>query len=95
MAGKIVRYLTALFVVGAVLCTPTGAAGSSALAGSAVTGTTWCSALAAGHPVVDALGDSLTEGGSVADPDQHWTSLIRQQEKGEWKTFAEEKWTRK
>ena len=23
-----------------------------------------------------------------------WTSLIRQQEKGEWKTFAEEKWTR-
>ena len=24
-----------------------------------------------------------------------WTSLIRQQEKGEWKTFAEEKWTRK
>ena len=24
-----------------------------------------------------------------------WTSLIRQTEKGEWKTFAEEKWTRK
>ena len=24
-----------------------------------------------------------------------WTSLIRQQEKGEWKTFAEEKWTRR
>jgi hypothetical protein len=24
-----------------------------------------------------------------------WTSLIRQQEKGEWKTFAEEKWIRK
>jgi hypothetical protein len=24
-----------------------------------------------------------------------WTSLIRQQEKREWKTFAEEKWTRK
>ena len=23
-----------------------------------------------------------------------WTSLIRQTEKGEWKTFAEEKWTR-
>ena len=23
-----------------------------------------------------------------------WTSRIRQQEKGEWKTFAEEKWTR-
>jgi hypothetical protein len=24
-----------------------------------------------------------------------WTSLIRQEEKGEWKTFAEEKWTKK
>lgn len=24
-----------------------------------------------------------------------WTSLIRQREKGEWKTFAEEKWTKK
>jgi hypothetical protein len=24
-----------------------------------------------------------------------WTSLIRQQENGEWKTFAEEKWTKK
>jgi hypothetical protein len=24
-----------------------------------------------------------------------WTSLIRQVEKGEWKTFAEEKWTKK
>jgi hypothetical protein len=24
-----------------------------------------------------------------------WTSLIRQTEKGEWKTFLEEKWTRK
>lgn len=24
-----------------------------------------------------------------------WTSLIRQQEKGEWKIFAEEKWTKK
>jgi hypothetical protein len=24
-----------------------------------------------------------------------WTSLIRQIEKGEWKTFAEEKWTKK
>lgn len=24
-----------------------------------------------------------------------WTSLIRQQEKDEWKTFAEEKWTKK
>jgi hypothetical protein len=24
-----------------------------------------------------------------------WTSMIRQEEKGEWKTFAEEKWTKK
>jgi len=30
------------------------------------------------------------------DPDtKTWTSLIRQTEKGEWKTFAEERWTRK
>ncbi|MFL6526508.1 MAG: DUF1579 family protein [Chthoniobacterales bacterium] len=28
------------------------------------------------------------------DQDKSWTSLIRQTEKGEWKTFAEEKWTR-
>lgn len=29
------------------------------------------------------------------DPEtKSWTSLIRQVEKGEWKTFAEEKWTR-
>jgi hypothetical protein len=27
-------------------------------------------------------------------PTKTWTSFIRQQEKGEWKTFAEEKWTR-
>ena len=30
------------------------------------------------------------------DPEtKTWTSLIRQTEKGEWKTFAEEKWTKK
>jgi len=30
------------------------------------------------------------------DPEtKGWTSLIRQQENGQWKTFAEEKWTRK
>ena len=30
------------------------------------------------------------------DPEaKTWTSLIRQVEKGEWKTFAEEKWTKK
>lgn len=30
------------------------------------------------------------------DPEtKSWTSLIRQEEKGQWKTFAEEKWTRK
>jgi lysophospholipase L1-like esterase len=78
MAGKIVRYLAALVAVVALLWAPTAAAGPSVPASSAVTGTTWCSALAAGDPVVDALGDSLTDGGSVADPGQHWTSLIRQ-----------------
>ena len=26
---------------------------------------------------------------------KRWTSLIRQEENGQWKTFAEEKWTRK
>src|SRR6266446_511038 len=30
------------------------------------------------------------------DPEtKGWTSLIRQEESGQWKTFAEEKWTRK
>jgi hypothetical protein len=30
------------------------------------------------------------------DPEtKSWTSLIRQQENGQWKTFAEEKWTKK
>jgi len=30
------------------------------------------------------------------DPEtKSWTSLIRQEENGEWKTFAEEKWTKK
>jgi hypothetical protein len=30
------------------------------------------------------------------DPEtENWTSLIRQEENGQWKTFAEEKWTRK
>ena len=30
------------------------------------------------------------------DPEtKSWTSLIRQEENGQWKTFAEEKWTRK
>ena len=32
----------------------------------------------------------------VFDADaKSWTSLIRQEENGQWKTFAEEKWTRK
>ena len=32
----------------------------------------------------------------VFDPEtKSWTSLIRQEENGQWKTFAEEKWTRK
>jgi len=30
------------------------------------------------------------------DPEmKSWTSLIRQEENGQWKTFAEEKWTKK
>jgi hypothetical protein len=30
------------------------------------------------------------------DPEtKSWTSLIRQEEKGQWKTFAEEEWTKK
>jgi hypothetical protein len=30
------------------------------------------------------------------DPEtKSWTSLIRREENGQWKTFAEEKWTRK
>jgi lysophospholipase L1-like esterase len=75
MAGKIVRYLAALVAVVALLWAPTAAAGPSALVQSAVTGTTWCSALAAGDPVVDALGDSLTRGGAAA-PDMRWTSQL-------------------
>jgi len=32
----------------------------------------------------------------VFDPEtKSWTSLIRQEENGQWKTFAEEKWTKK
>ena len=32
----------------------------------------------------------------VFDPEtKSWTSLIRQEENGRWKTFAEEKWTKK
>ena len=42
----------------------------------------------------DSKGGSLTNK-FVFDPDtKSWTSLIRQEENGQWKTFAEEKWTR-
>lgn len=36
----------------------------------------WCQGLHTGAPVMDALGDSLTEGGSVSDPAQRWTSEL-------------------
>jgi len=38
---------------------------------------------------------SLTNKFTFDPKTKTWTSLIRQQEKGESKTFAEEKWTRK
>jgi len=38
---------------------------------------------------------SLTNKFTFDPQTKSWTSLIRQQEKGEWKTFAEEKWTHK
>jgi len=37
----------------------------------------------------------LTNKFSFDSQTKTWTSLIRQTEKGEWKTFAEEKWTKK
>lgn len=40
-------------------------------------------------------GGELTNHFTFDPQTKTWTSLIRQIEKGEWKTFAEEKWTRK
>jgi lysophospholipase L1-like esterase len=36
----------------------------------------WCQGLSTGAPVIDALGDSLTDGGSVSAVDQRWTSEL-------------------
>jgi hypothetical protein len=43
----------------------------------------------------DSKGGALTNTFTFDPERKTWTSLIRQQEKGEWKTFAEEKWTKK
>ncbi len=40
-------------------------------------------------------GGELTNKFTFDPKTKTWTSLIRQVEKGEWKTFAEEKWTKK
>jgi hypothetical protein len=41
------------------------------------------------------FGAELTNKFTFDPQTKTWTSLIRQTEKGEWKTFAEEKWTKK
>jgi hypothetical protein len=41
------------------------------------------------------FGGDLTNKFTFDRQTKTWTSLIRQTEKGEWKTFAEEKWTKK
>ena len=41
------------------------------------------------------FGSELTNKFTFDPQTKTWTSLIRQVEKGEWKTFAEEKWTKK
>lgn len=37
---------------------------------------TWCSALAAGSPTIDVLGDSVSAGDSVSDPSRRWHQLL-------------------
>jgi lysophospholipase L1-like esterase len=37
----------------------------------------WCSALAAGNPAIDVLGDSVSIGDAVADPAQRWHAQLR------------------
>ncbi len=41
----------------------------------------------------EAKGGALTNRFTFDPQEKIWTSLIRQQENGQWKTFAEEKWT--
>ena len=43
----------------------------------------------------DSKEGSLTNKFDFDSETKSWTSLIRQEENGQWKTFAEEKWTRK
>jgi Protein of unknown function (DUF1579) len=43
----------------------------------------------------DSKEGSLTNKFEFDSEAKSWTSLIRQEENGQWKTFAEEKWTRK
>ena len=43
----------------------------------------------------DSKDGALTNKFTFYPENKSWTSLIRQTEKGEWKTFAEEKWTRR
>lgn len=62
----------ALLVLAAVLAL------SSSSAAQQPSGGTWCSALAAGSPTIDVLGDSLSAGDSVADPGRRWHALLGQ-----------------
>jgi hypothetical protein len=43
----------------------------------------------------DSEESSLTNKFAFDPETKSWTSLIRQEENGQWKTFAEEKWTKK
>jgi hypothetical protein len=43
----------------------------------------------------DSKEGSLTNKFAFDPETKSWTSLIRQEENGQWKTFAEEKWTKK
>jgi len=43
----------------------------------------------------DSTEGSLTNRFGFDPKTKSWTSLIRQEENGQWKTFAEEKWTKK
>jgi hypothetical protein len=43
----------------------------------------------------DSMEGSLTNKFGFNPETKSWTSLIRQEENGQWQTFAEEKWTRK
>jgi lysophospholipase L1-like esterase len=65
---RVAGYITAAVLAAAMLAAPTPV-------GSAEP-TTWCTALAAGSPTVDVLGDSLSYGDSVADPARRWHAML-------------------